>query len=246
MASLHSLAKSCVRSNPVAAFLLFIGTASMGLSQVPLDINLRLHNSDAAVLESDESRNDLPCRVSPEKPALRYDLRLYVDYKISVPLKNLEPGGAKLDVLLRVTPLADTNSAVYMSNRFLVPPIPDYAKGEGIFDEGFAVGPGRYRVDWLMRDARGRYCSSHWQTEAKLAASEKNLSLGLQPNIVLPRAEELYTRQQVSDGNGQNPMRVKVLLNVRPGNAGHVVLDSGETEVLESLLQNLGREPRFS
>jgi hypothetical protein len=246
MASLHSLAKSCVRSNPVAAFLLFIGTASMGLSQVPLDINLRLHNSDAAVLESDESRNELPCRVSPEKPALRYDLRLYVDYKISVPLKNLEPRGEKLDVLLRVTPLADTNSVVYMSNRFLVPPIPDDAKGEGIFDEGFAVGPGRYRVDWLMRDARGRYCSSHWQTEAKLATGEKNLPMGLQPNVVLPRPDELYTRQRVSDAKGPNPMHVKVLLNVTPGNAGRVLLDSGETEVLESLLQNLGREPRFS
>jgi hypothetical protein len=68
----------------------------------------------------------------------------------------------------------------------------------------------------------------------------------LQPNIVLPRVDELYTRQQVSDGNGQNLMHVKVLLNVTPGNAGHVLLDSGETEVLESLLQNLGREPRFS
>src|SRR5260370_314937 len=100
MASLHSLAKSCVRSNPVAPFLLFIVTTTMGLSQVPLDTNLRLHNSDATVLESDESRNDLPCRVSTEKPALRYDLRLHVDYKISVPLKNLEREGEKLDVLL--------------------------------------------------------------------------------------------------------------------------------------------------
>jgi hypothetical protein len=68
--------------------------------------------------------------------------------------------------------------------------------------------------------------------------------MGLQPNIVLPRADELYPRQAVS--NGQNPMHVKVLLNVTPGNVGHVTLDSGETEVLESLLQNLGREPRFS
>src|SRR5579864_8076475 len=100
MASVRSLAKSYVRSNPVAPFLLFIGTASMGLSQVPLDTDLRRHNSDAAVLDSDEPRYDLPCRVSPEKPALRYDLRLHVDYRISVPLKDLEPGGERLDVLL--------------------------------------------------------------------------------------------------------------------------------------------------
>src|ERR1700688_3399431 len=115
MFSFHSLAKVCVRTGPAAPLLLFIVTTGIGLSQMPLDTNLRLHNSDAAVLESDESRSDLPCRVSPEKPALRYDLRLHVDYKISVPLKDLEPGGERLDVLLRVTPLADTNSAVYIA-----------------------------------------------------------------------------------------------------------------------------------
>jgi hypothetical protein len=72
------------------------------------------------------------------------------------------------------------------------------------------------------------------------------LSIGLQPNIVAPRADELYTGPTVSEGGGQNPMHVKVLLNVTPGSAGRVLLDSGETEVLESLLQNLGREPRFN
>ena len=137
----YSSVRFCVRRTSLIPFLLFIGTSGVALSQVPLDTNLRLNNSDAAVLESDELRNDLPCRVSPEKPALRYDLRLHVDYKISVSLKTLEPGGERLDVLLRVTPLADTNRAVYMSDRFVVPPIPDDAKGEGLFEEGFALGP---------------------------------------------------------------------------------------------------------
>jgi hypothetical protein len=31
----------------------------------------------------------------------------------------------------------------------------------------FALGPDRYRVAWIVRDARERVCFSHWDLEAK-------------------------------------------------------------------------------
>src|SRR5262249_37444688 len=115
-------------------------------------------------------------------------------------------------------------------------------KGEGILDEGFAVGPGRYRVDWLMRDARGRYCSSHWRTEAKLAAGERDLPIGLPPNAVATLAEESSSDHATRVRGAGDALHVKILLNVAPADTGRTVLDRGELEVLGSLLQNIGRE----
>ena len=149
--------------------LLFLLAHSVVCSQALLDPAFRLNQTDMAVLESSEFRDDLPCKVTPEKPALRFDLRFHVDYTVSIPVKNLTPGGNQLLVRLRITPIADQANEVLMTDQLNVPAIPEDAKGWGSFPGGFALGPGRYRVDWLMRDRQGRYCSSHWQADAKLA-----------------------------------------------------------------------------
>jgi hypothetical protein len=79
MASIYWLKKSFVaRATPLP--LLYLSAASLGLSQTVLDPALRFHHSDIAVLESDEFRNDLLYKVTPEKPALRFDLRFHADY----------------------------------------------------------------------------------------------------------------------------------------------------------------------
>src|SRR5215467_16074706 len=102
-------------------------------SQTLLDAALRLNQTDMAVLESDEFRDDLPCKVTPEKPALRFDLRFHADYTVSIPVKNLAPGGEQLLVRLRITPIAYQADEVLMTDRLDVPPIPDDAKGWGAF-----------------------------------------------------------------------------------------------------------------
>src|SRR5215831_6162800 len=76
-------------------------------SQTLLDPALRLNQTDMAALESGEFRDELPCKVTPEKPALRFDLRFHADYTVSIPLKNLAPGGDQLLSLLRIAPAAD-------------------------------------------------------------------------------------------------------------------------------------------
>src|SRR5262249_4419729 len=159
--------------------LLYLFVYGPVYSQAPLDLAFRLHQSDMAVLESGEFGDDLPCKVTPGKPALRFDLRFHADYTVSIPVKSLAPGGEQLLVRSRITPIADQADEVLMADRFNVPDIPDDAKGLGSFSGGFALGPGRYRVDWLMRDSQGRHCSSHWQAEAKLAAGERDLPIGL-------------------------------------------------------------------
>src|SRR5215208_830744 len=50
---------------------------------------VRLFNSDAAILESEDTRKDLPCTVTPVKPQLGFDLKFHAGYDVSVPLKEL-------------------------------------------------------------------------------------------------------------------------------------------------------------
>jgi hypothetical protein len=225
--------------------LLYLFTHGPVYSQAQLDPDLWLNQTDMAVLESSEFRDDLPCKVTPEKPALRFDLRFHADYSVTFPLKNLPPGRGHLQVWLRITPAADPAGEVLMTDRLTVPAIPEDAKGWGTFPGGFALGPGRYRVDWLMRDGQGRYCSSHWQADAKLAAGERDLPIGLPPNAVAALAEEPGSGHAARVSAGGDSLHVKILLNVAPADTSRAVLDPAELDVLGSLLQNIGREPQF-
>jgi hypothetical protein len=100
-------------------------------------------------------------------------------------------------------------------------------------------------VDWLVRDRQGRYCSSHWQADARLAAGKRDLPRGLPPNAVAALAEGPRSSHAAPDNGGGDALHVKILLNVAPADTGRAALDPGEREVLESLLQNIGREPQF-
>ena len=31
----------------------------------------------------------------------------------------------------------------------------------------YTLGPGRYRVDWLMRNSREEVCADHWEIETR-------------------------------------------------------------------------------
>ena len=231
----------CLRRTGLPLLCLFVHRVVY--SQALLDPAFRPNQTEMAILESGEFRDDLPCKVSPEKPSLRFDLRFHADYTVSIPVKNLAPGGEQLMVRLRVTPIAGAADEILMTDRLNVPAIPEDAKGWGSFPGGFALGLGRYRVDWLMRDRQGRYCSSHWQADAKLAAGERDLPIGLPPNVAEALAEE--PRSGPGTRVAGDGLHVKILLNVAPADTARSVLDRGELEVLGSLLQNVEREPRF-
>jgi hypothetical protein len=69
-------------------------------------------------------------------------------------------------------------------HRYAIPDVPVGTNGEAELSSGFTLGPGRYRLDWMMSDARQRVCSSDWDLEAKLARGEKALRLTLGPHTV--------------------------------------------------------------
>ena len=66
--------------------------------------SIRLLTLDAAVLEAQEVRKDLPCTVTPIKPVLGFDLKFHSGYEVSIPLKELAGSENQLTMVFRVIP----------------------------------------------------------------------------------------------------------------------------------------------
>lgn len=63
---------------------------SRGWAQIPLISGpgpVRIFSTDMAVLETQDTRKDLPCTVTPGKTNLGFDLRFHTGYDVTVPLK---------------------------------------------------------------------------------------------------------------------------------------------------------------
>ena len=125
---------------------------------------VRLFGTDAAILESQESRKDLPCTVVPAKAALGFDLKFHAGYDVSVPLKELAGSENRLTMVFRVVPEDHPDEPVYFSQHVSVPAIEDNAHGDAVLQGTVDVGEGKYHVDWMMRDRLERVCSSNWET----------------------------------------------------------------------------------
>src|SRR5438552_4327224 len=74
---------------------------------------VRLFTSDAAILESRETRKDLPCTVTPVKPQLGFDLKFHSGYEVVVPLKELAGSENQLLMVFKVTPEERPDEPVY-------------------------------------------------------------------------------------------------------------------------------------
>ncbi len=206
----------------------------------------RIVNTDMAVLEAEDKRDDLPCEVSPMKPELGFDLRFHTSYQVTIPLRELAGSGDQLRVLIRVTPVDQPANQIYLVDRFNVPPIDEDAKGEATLPGGFTMGPGKYKVDWLMRDRTERVCSTHWEAEAKLDNDNKDLPLIMPPNTVAQRPQEPFSEQPpVERVQSGRLLHVKVLVNFSPTNPREASLKPWDIEAIVSILRSIAREPQI-
>jgi hypothetical protein len=207
---------------------------------------VRIVNTDLAVLESSEDRTDLPCQVTPTKPELAFDLRFHGAYRVVLPLKDLAGTGDQLRVLMRITPVDKPDHQLYLVDRFTVPPIEEEAKGEASLPGGYTMGPGRYKVDWLMRDRAERVCSSHWEMEAGLDADNKDLPLTMPPNTAAQRPQEPFGEQPpVERASTDRLLHVKILVNFSPTNPRESTLKPWDVDAIVSILRSVAREPQF-
>jgi hypothetical protein len=207
---------------------------------------VRLLASDAAVLEIEDTKKDLPCTVTQIKPQLGFDLRFHAGYDITLPLREISGDGDQLTIIFKVAADAAKDAPSYFSQRYNVPDIESDAKGDAYLQGGFDVGEGNYHVSWMMRDRMERVCSSTWDFNAVLPQRDQNIKLAIAGNAVEPsdreffKAEPAVTRIKLDD-----PLRVKVLINFAPQTSSAAAMQPVDTSALVSILRNISREPRI-
>ncbi len=208
--------------------------------------SVRLFTSDAAILEAKEVRKDVPCTVTPVKPALGFDLKFHAGYDVSVPLKDLAGSDNLLTMVFRVTPDQKPDEATYFSQRWNVPAIDADAGGSATLSGLFDVGEGKYHVDWLMRDRSERICSFNWDADAALPTRDKQIALDIAPSAVQPSETELFRQEpDVTREAREGALNVKVMVNFAPQDSLSATLQPIDTHALVSILRSIAREPRI-
>jgi hypothetical protein len=208
--------------------------------------NVRINNSDLAVLETQEVRKDLPCTVSPSKPELGFDLRFHTHYDVSVPLNDLAGSENQLTIIFRVTPANHKDDPKFFVQRVHVPLLEDDARGDATLTGTLDLGEGNYHVDWLMRDRAERVCSFYWDSEAVLQARDRSMQLSLPPGEMESSDAEQFTEEPpVARAPSRQPLNIKVLVNFAPQNADSPALRPSDTQALVTMLRQISREPEF-
>ena len=238
--------------NPLSLLKALLGSALLLPGQVLMTGGepgepVRLHPSDMAIFLAGENRSDLPCSVSPNKPVLGFDMRLHSTYEVAVPLAELAGDQDILSLLFRVQPVDPPGEPAHFVQRVRVPPIDEGARGDAYLHGTFDVGPGDYRVSWLMRDRSGRVCSSFWDVRAGLAGKDQEIELNLRPGrVAATELEQFREEPPVLRRAGGENLSVKVMVNFAPQNQHAATLRPIDTSALVSILRTISREPRIT
>ena len=210
------------------------GSAQLVLKPPAEGEPINLLPTDMSVLESAEARKDLPCSVTQRKPDLGFDLRFHSGYDVTVPLREVSGDGGLLTVIFRIYPEGDKDRASYFTQHIRVPTVDDEAKGDAALAGSIDLGPGKYHVDWLMRDRLERVCSSSWELEAALPAKDKPEMLFIQPDEIAQSAPEPFFNDSNAasppPSNPQDALNVKLLVNFAPQNSESASLQRSDTK----------------
>ena len=207
--------------------------------------NLRIIGSDMVILETQEIRKDLPCTVTPNKPALGFDLRFHTGYDVQIPLDELEGNENLLTILMRVTTKAHPEDGSYFVQRIRVPKIEADTKGNAIMTGLIDVGEGEYHIDWLMRDRTERVCSFYWDSEAALPAKDKEMQLSITANSMEQSTSDQFGAEPPVERAPAEPLNIKVLVNFAPQRAGSSALRPVDTLGLVTMMRKVAQEPQF-
>ncbi len=156
---------------------------------------VHLVGSDLAVLEAQDVRKEINCTVTPQKPALGFDLRYHAGFNVTVPLKELAGEENSLTILFRVTPEGSNAEPAYFIQRYTVPSIVEDAGGDALLQGALDLGEGKYHVDWMMRDRIQQVCSSYWDMEATLSAKDRDIKLEMPPGAIEAAHIEQFTEE---------------------------------------------------
>lgn len=211
-----------------------------------VDGQVHLIGADRAVLNSGEARTDIPCRVTPLKPNLGFDLQFLAGYQVSIPLQSLAGDGDKLRILFRIRPLNGEDRSYHFLDYHEVPTIPPDAGGNATLGGSYIVGPGTYQVDWLMRNNRGEVCADHWQIATHNTADVVGLVHESTAYRVSSLTSDIFAEDPpIRRLASKNLLHVRVLVNFTPTDPRNVRLRSYDLQNLIAILRAISREPTF-
>lgn len=226
---------------------LCLAGASYGqeLLRVGPDGNGYVGAGDLAVLASGEKRNDLPCEVEPLDPELEYDLNFRAGYNAKIPLAALAGDGNSLRVVFRVTPLDNPGGPVYLRHRYGVPSIEAGAAGSADLPGKFRLGPGKYKIDWLMRDQTEKVCASSWEVAAETVEGFEKLATNPGESRVSAFSDEVFADDPPVMRPRAALRHVKLMINFTPANTAMARLNSYDLNSVVSMVRAISREPQF-
>jgi len=204
---------------------------------------LAVRPSDAAAQPATEP---LDCKVRVFEPRLDFEFRFFTGYQVAIPTKQLRGPERPVIARLRVTPLEPAQpEPAELTTEGSLPRIPERAGGEVFIDGSFAIGPGRYQVEWLILDSLDRSCTLTWEVEAKLDKRDRNVKLRLQPGEVSDSRLALFRPETAqADPDVGRPLRVKVLLNLDVWNRRRASVRLFEFLPRLAALRAISRHPR--
>jgi len=206
-----------------------------------------LPTTDLAVFESPENRTDLDCKVRPIRPELDFDLRFHAGYNVDVGMRQLAGDGDDLTVVMQVTSLGSAPRSYYFEDHVNVPAIDKSTTGEASITGAFDVGPGRYHVDWLMRDRKEHICSSHWEVEARPDDSLSSLPAALREGEVAPHPKDVFDQQSTVPHDGASKgLHITLLVNFSPTASDGSAMSPKALRAVVSILRSVTRAPGVS
>lgn len=200
---------------------------------------------DSAILDAKEPRKDIPCKVTPQKPELGFDLKFHESYDVSIPMADLNGGDDVLTMIFRVVPDNHPDDPVYFSQKINVPKLGDKAGGDADLEGNFVLGEGNYQVDWLMRDRAERVCSAYWSSSAALAQKDRGIQMAIAPGSVEAVDPRPFRGEPPVARDPRTGLSVKVLINFAPQSYLASALQPLDTSALVSILRSISREPRI-
>jgi hypothetical protein len=146
---------------------------------------------------------------------LDFEFRFFAPFWVDIPFRRLHGGGRRLRMTARIDPLSvEGAEAVEIVDQFVLGKgVPEGLRGELELSGAFALGEGRYRIDWKLEDEAGRACRLNWQLEAKRSRQYRDVNLAVKPGEVAPVHVYLF-RPEPEAAGGSAGLRVKLLMNL--------------------------------
>ncbi len=217
------------------------------LAGLALLLALVVIGSTALLRAEDVPPGKIPCKVDLFGPSLDFELRFFVGFRLSSPSAPLAGPSRLFALRVLVTPLdvPGVKPSLFERN-FRAGPIPP-GRNEFQLRDSFAVGPGRYKVQWILVDSKGPSCYVEREFRAELRKKDSDLRLRAQPGEVVDSRLRLFRpeRAVVEDGP-KPPLRIKVFLNLDvPTTRSRTRIRMWELMPRFSALRALSRNPRI-